>query len=147
MPDSNLADQETASTDSLTGGHLKDRKNLFLIIFLMLCVLTALSFWVANSYLMQNPSTGWTVMMAISSAKAMLVILFFMHLWWEKSWKYVITVPAMIIGVVLVLLLIPDVGNRFSTYSKTRRTAAPEPYFSSTLPSPEARSLKMSEIP
>lgn len=105
----------------------KDRKPFFAMVFVMLLVLTAMSFWVANSYLMENRTTGWAAMMAISTAKALLVILFFMHLWWEKSWKYVLTVPVTIIGVVLVLLLIPDVGNRFATYSKTRRAAAPEP--------------------
>ncbi len=110
------------STDSV-----KDRKPFFAIVFVMLLALTAMSFWVANSHLMENPATGWAAMMAISTAKAMLVILFFMHLWWEKSWKYVITVPVTIIGVVLVLLLIPDIGNRFATYSKTRQMAAPEP--------------------
>ncbi len=116
------------TSDSNASAHAeKDRKPFFAIVFVMLLVLTAMSFWVANSHLMENPTTGWIAMMAISSAKAMLVILFFMHLWWEKSWKYVLTVPVTIIGVILVLLLIPDVGNRFATYSKTRRSAAPEP--------------------
>lgn len=132
MSKSNLDATPVANDDV----HSKDRKSLFMIIFVMLCVLTGLSFGVANSPLMDHPLTGWTVMMAISTAKAMLVILFFMHLWWEKSWKYVLTVPAMIIGVVLVLLLIPDVGNRFATYSRTRRLAAPEPMFSSPSPAP-----------
>ena len=147
MHDSNPAGPVSDSNGTLAAGHLKDRKPFFAIVFVMLCVLTALSFWVANSYLMQRPLTGWTVMMSISVAKAMLVILFFMHLWWEKSWKFVLTVPAIIIGVILVLLLVPDVGNRFATYSKTRRTAAPEPYFSSALPSAEGKSLNSPEIP
>jgi len=64
-------------------------------------------------------------MMAVSAAKAMLVILFFMHLWWERRWKYALTLPALILGVVLVLLLVPDIGHRTDTYSSTRRTAAP----------------------
>lgn len=125
----NHSDQ-TSDTDASTHA-AKDRKPFFAMVFVMLLALTAMSFWVANSHLMENPTTGWTAMMAISAAKAMLVILFFMHLWWEKSWKYILTVPVTIIGVVLVLLLIPDVGNRFATYSKTRQAAAPEPLFDS----------------
>ena len=120
----------TSDTDASVHA-TKDRKPFFAIVFVMLLALTAMSFWVANSHLMENPTTGWAAMMAISTAKAMLVILFFMHLWWEKSWKYILTVPVTIIGVVLVLLLIPDIGNRFATYSKTRQTAAPEPYYDS----------------
>jgi len=126
------SDQKSNSAAPAASDHTaKDRKPFFAIVFVMLLGLTAMSFWVANSHLMDNPKMGWAAMMAISTAKAMLVILFFMHLWWEKSWKYVLTVPVTIIGVVLVLLLIPDVGNRFATYSKTRRTAAPEPYLES----------------
>ena len=118
--------EHTADTDAAAHA-AKDRRPFFAIVFVMLLALTALSFWVANSHLMENRTTGWTAMMAISTAKAMLVILFFMHLWWEKNWKYALTVPVTIIGVVLLLLLIPEVGNRFATYSKTRRSAAPEP--------------------
>ena len=147
MYDSNPAGQLSDSKETIAGSHSKDRKPFFAIVFVMLCVLTALSFWVANSYLMQRPLTGWTLMMSISVAKAMLVILFFMHLWWEKHWKYVITVPALIIGVVLVLLLIPDVGNRFATYSKTRQSAAPAPSLSLTSPSPETDIFIMPNVP
>ena len=147
MQDSNPEDEVSSPVGVVTDGHAKDRKTFFAIIFLMLCVLTALSFWVANSYLMERPSTGWTAMMAISTAKAMLVVFFFMHLWWEKNWKYVLTFPAMIIGVILILLLIPDIGNRFATYSKTRRSAAPEAQFSSPGLVPEANLLSLPKVP
>ena len=33
-------------------------------------------------------------MMAVSCTKAMLVILFFMHVKYEANWKYVLTIPA-----------------------------------------------------
>ncbi|MGY8746562.1 MAG: cytochrome C oxidase subunit IV family protein [Pirellulales bacterium] len=108
----------------------KSNTKVFLFVFLMLCVLTALSFWVANSYLMENKVVGWAAMMMVSVAKAMLVILFFMHLWWERAWKYVLTIPALFMGVLLVLLLVPDVGYRYLTYSKDRRENAPEPVVS-----------------
>ncbi|MGB1929703.1 MAG: cytochrome C oxidase subunit IV family protein [Mariniblastus sp.] len=100
---------------------------VFLFVFLMLCALTGISFWVANSYLMENRVVGWSAMMLVSVAKALLVILFFMHLWWERAWKYVLTIPALFMGVLLVLLLVPDVGYRYLTYSKDRRENAPKP--------------------
>ena len=108
----------------------KSNTKVFVLVFLMLCVLTALSFWVANSYLMENKVVGWAAMMMVSVAKAMLVILFFMHLWWERAWKYVLTIPALFMGLLLVLLLVPDVGYRYLTYSKDRRENAPEPVVS-----------------
>ena len=106
---------------------------VFLFVFLMLCALTGISFWVANSYLMENRVVGWSAMMLVSVAKALLVILFFMHLWWERAWKYVLTIPALFRGVLLVLLLVPDVGYRYLTYSKDRRENAPKPVVSDTI--------------
>ena len=35
----------------------------------------------------------WAFMMAVSCTKAMLVILFFMHVKYEANWKYVLTIP------------------------------------------------------
>ena len=105
--------------------HGKSHKGIFIVVFVMLCVLTGLSFWIANSHLMDNKLVGWGAMMAVSAAKAMLVIMFFMHLWWERAWKYVLTIPAFIMGVLLVMLLVPDVGMRTQTYSKDRWSNAP----------------------
>lgn len=103
----------------------KSHRTVFVIVFVMLCALTALSFWIANSHLMENQLTGWLAMMTVSVAKAFLVITFFMHLWWEKRWKYVLTIPAMLMGALLVILLVPDVADRIDTYSKTRSDHAP----------------------
>jgi cytochrome c oxidase subunit 4 len=66
-------------------------------------------------------------MMAVSCAKAMLVILFFMHLKWEANWKYVLTIPASIMSIFLLLMLVPDVGLRFRHYSNERLMHAAEP--------------------
>ena len=117
--------QSQTNHDSPAGDHHESHKGVFITVFVMLCVLTAFSFWIANSHLMENKYVGWGSMMAVSAAKAMLVILFFMHLWWEKRWKYVLTVPALIMGVLLVMLLVPDVGFRTQTYSNERRANAP----------------------
>ena len=44
-----------------------------------------------------------------------------------KRWKYVLTIPALILAVVMILLLIPDVGLRSETYSSQRKRHAPIP--------------------
>ena len=104
----------------------KNRGNLFVLVFLMLCGLTALSFWISRSHLMDDQLTGWAAMMAVSIAKALLVALFFMHLIWEKRWKYALTIPAMTMGTLLVLLLVPDIGLRYERYSRERSETAAE---------------------
>ena len=92
----------------------------YLAVFAALCVLTGISFGVANSTLMESKFTGWAIMMAVSCAKALLVIAFFMHLIWEANWKYVLTIPASIMSCFLVLMLVPDVGYRTRHYSEER---------------------------
>jgi cytochrome c oxidase subunit 4 len=70
-------------------------------------------------------------MMAVSCTKAMLVVLFFMHLKWEANWKWVLTIPASVMSALLIIALVPDVGRRFkhdwhSGPSRSRVTAAAE---------------------
>lgn len=104
--------------------HHVNRTKLFTTVFALLVILTAISFGVANSSLMDQPIKGWLAMMLISVAKALLVIIFFMHLAWETNWKYVLTIPAAVMSALLVLMLIPDIGNRTETYSAEREKFA-----------------------
>ena len=93
----------------------------YMTVFGGLIVLTAISFWLGNSSIKQTmPASAWAGMMAVSCGKAMLVILFFMHLKWEANWKYVLTIPAMMMSVFLVCMLIPDIGMRQRRYSEER---------------------------
>lgn len=101
--------------------------------FVALCILTCFSLFTYTDYWHRNvpQEVGWLMMMAVSCTKAFLVATFFMHLWWERNWKYVLTVPASIVSVVLVLLLIPDIGLRSYWYSayRWRHAAEPMPYW------------------
>jgi cytochrome c oxidase subunit 4 len=65
-------------------------------------------------------------MMAVSCTKAMLVILFFMHLKWEANWKWVLTIPATLMSIFLVLMLVPDIGWRMRKASPERLRYAAE---------------------
>jgi cytochrome c oxidase subunit 4 len=100
----------------------------YIVVFLALCVLTGASFFTTSSYwpFKASPHVGWAFMMAVSCTKAMLVILFFMHLLWEANWKYVLTIPAAGMSIFLVCMLIPDVGRRASRYSEERQIYAVE---------------------
>lgn len=100
----------------------------YVIVFVFLCILTAISFAIGNSPLMNTQSIAWSGMLAVSCGKALLVILFFMHLKWEANWKYVLTVPASIMSIFLMLMLVPDIGWRTEKYNERRwlHAAAPK---------------------
>jgi cytochrome c oxidase subunit IV len=54
------------------------------------------------------------IVLMIGVCKAALVVGFFMHFRYEKAWKYFLTVPPCILGVVAIFALLPDIA--FGTY-------------------------------
>jgi cytochrome c oxidase subunit IV len=103
----------------------------YLVVFAALCVLTGASFFTYSSFWPFGKHVAWAFMMAVSCTKAMLVAMFFMHLYWEANWKWVLTVPASFMSIFLLLMLVPDIGWRqdtgFAHYSYERRLYAAEP--------------------
>jgi cytochrome c oxidase subunit 4 len=101
----------------------------YIYVFIALCILTGASFFTYSRYWpwQEDPQIGWAFMMAVSCTKAMLVILFFMHVKYEANWKYVLTIPAGMMSIFLLLMLVPDIGLRMSHYSEERRLYAAEP--------------------
>jgi cytochrome c oxidase subunit 4 len=110
------------------GGNAK-----YLIVFAALCVLTLGSFLTYFEFWRNHvPSeASRALMMAISCTKAMLVIMFFMHLLWEANWKWVLTIPATFMSVFLMFMLVPDIGwridNGYARYSRARWLFAANP--------------------
>ena len=100
-------------------------------MFIALCVLTSASFFTYSSYWPFSKEVAWAFMMAVSCTKAMLVIMFFMHLLWEANWKWVLTIPASFMSIFLMLMLVPDVGmrqnNGYARYSRERWVYAADP--------------------
>jgi cytochrome c oxidase subunit 4 len=94
----------------------------YLAVFAALCVLTTMSFLTDSSVWpwRDEPHVGWAFMMAVSCTKAMLVVLFFMHVFWEANWKYVLTIPAAMMAIFLALMLVPDIGMRNRMVSQER---------------------------
>lgn len=100
----------------------------YLYVFIALCVLTLASFWTFSDFPVDwpfhdQPAVGWAFMFAVSCSKALLVILFFMHVKYEASWKYVLTVPPAIMAVFLILALVPDIGLRNREAAGGRRVS------------------------
>jgi cytochrome c oxidase subunit IV len=96
----------------------------YLLVFVALCFLTTCSFFTYSSYWPFSKEVAWAFMMAVSCTKAMLVIMFFMHLFWEANWKWVLTIPASFMSIFLMLMLVPDIGmrqnNGYERYSRER---------------------------
>jgi cytochrome c oxidase subunit 4 len=92
---------------------------LYFAVGVGLLVLTFISF-MAPRVFSDAPGVMRTVMLTVSCCKALLVILFFMHLKWEANWKYVLTFPAMAMSLFLMLMLVPDVGWRDYHISRER---------------------------
>jgi len=94
----------------------------YLAVFAALCFLTTMSFLTYSPVWpwRDQPQVGWAFMLAVSCTKAMLVVLFFMHVWWEANWKYVLTIPAAMMALFLGIMLIPDVGLRNRMVSQER---------------------------
>ncbi len=103
----------------------------YLAVFAALCVLTAASFFTYSRFWPFDKHVAWAFMMCISVTKAMLVIMFFMHLLWEANWKWVLTIPASFMSLFLMLMLVPDIGwrqdNGYSHYSYERLHYAANP--------------------
>lgn len=111
------SDQHGHGHDGAHGGLAK-----YVYVFLALCVLTGASFFTYSSYwpFHETPQVGRAFMMAVSCTKALLVILFFMHVKYEANWKYVLTIPAAFMSIFLILALVPDIGMRGRMASEER---------------------------
>ncbi len=98
-------------------------------VFLALCVLTCASLLTHTPFWQEHVplKIGRAVMLTVSLTKAFLVVAFFMHLWWESKWKYVVTFPAMAVSTLLCISLVPDIGQRTDQYDAARLLNAPEP--------------------
>jgi cytochrome c oxidase subunit 4 len=113
--------------------HAEHGVGKYLVVFVALCVLTGFSFLTYFDFWREHVSVeaSRALMMAVSCTKAMLVIMFFMHLIWEANWKWVLTIPATFMSIFLMLMLVPDIGwrqnNGYAKYSYDRLLYAPDP--------------------
>jgi cytochrome c oxidase subunit IV len=86
----------------------------YLMVFGALCVFTGMS-WAADSMHMADKNVLRVIVLAIATAKALCVMLYFMHLKFERAWKYLLLAPTFILASALPFALAPDVGLRYYT--------------------------------
>jgi cytochrome c oxidase subunit 4 len=88
----------------------------YLAVFVALCVFTAMSVifdWVRP----QSRALLAVLVLAVAMAKALCVMAFFMHLKFERNWKYVLLAPTICLALGIPLALLPDVGVHYYAVS------------------------------
>jgi caa(3)-type oxidase subunit IV len=82
----------------------------YLLTFLVLCILTGVSFWtVSEDYWPLTKTAGHNLVMVVAVCKAILVAMFFMHLKYDWFKVYFMIVGALILGTILLCALLPDI--------------------------------------
>ncbi len=113
--------------DHERGAHPPHGLAKYIYVFIALCILTSMSFFTYSEYWPFSKDVARAFMLAVSCTKALLVILFFMHVKYEANWKYVLTIPAGMMSIFLMLMLVPDVGMRMRHASEERLQHAAQP--------------------
>lgn len=85
-------------------------------IFAFLCICTGVS-WLVDEAKKGGHFNSYVllvfVVLAVASAKALAVMMYFMHLKFEGKWKFVLLAPTIILALGLPLALLPDIGAKY----------------------------------
>lgn len=85
----------------------------YLAIFGILCLLTVVSVLADVISLPGGKLVLAIIVLAIATAKAAYVLKYFMHLKYEKAWKYALLLPTVILSIGLLLALFPDIAMHY----------------------------------
>ena len=94
--------------------HHESHGGAYFAVFIALCCLTAVS-WVADVIHLPSRALLVAIVLAVATAKAMCVMMYFMHLKFERAWKYMLLAPTFILAAGMMLALIPDIGRHYYT--------------------------------
>lgn len=93
--------------------HAHHHVNYF-YVFLALCVFTMLSvLFDMASFLTKEVVV--VLVLAVATAKALSVMMYFMHLKFEGNWKFIILAPTTILAIGLMVALAPDQALHYYT--------------------------------
>lgn len=84
----------------------------YLMVFGALCIFTAMSV-LADLLHIDNKLLLIVIVISIAMAKALSVMAYFMHLKFERNWKYVLLAPTICLACGIPLALLPDVGVHY----------------------------------
>lgn len=91
--------------------HSQHKHPKYALIFAALCVFTLISIMADVVHL----SWGIKVVavLAVATCKALCVMAWFMHLKFERAWKYVLLAPTTILALGVPLALMPDIAEKY----------------------------------
>lgn len=92
----------------------------YFMVFLALCVFTGMSI-VADLLHLSNKNVLRAIILAVATSKALCVMLYFMHLKFERAWKYLLLAPTFILAATIPFALIPDIGAHYYTVDVPQR--------------------------
>ncbi|MDB5343752.1 MAG: caa(3)-type oxidase, subunit [Schlesneria sp.] len=85
---------------------------LYFSIFLALCAFTLISI-MADLIHIPNRALLVGVVLSVAVCKALCVLLIFMHLKFERTWKYLLLAPTFILAATIPFALTPDIGTHY----------------------------------
>lgn len=94
-------------------------------VFCALCVFTAVSVVADLVHLPSKVMLG-AIVLSVAVAKALCVMMYFMHLKFERAWKYLLLAPTVIIAMALPVALRPDIGTHYYTQDVQQLRDYPE---------------------
>jgi cytochrome c oxidase subunit IV len=84
----------------------------YFLVFLVLCGCTVLSV-IADMLHLSDKNITRVLVLAIAAAKASCVMLYFMHLKFETSWKYLLLAPTLVLAVSIPVALLSDISLHY----------------------------------
>ena len=108
-----------------THEHHESHGAAYFRVFCALCVFTVIS--VAADWLQPSSKVMLgAIVLSVAVAKALCVMMFFMHLKFERAWKYLLLAPTVIIAMALPVALRPDIGTHYYTQDVQQLRDYPE---------------------
>jgi cytochrome c oxidase subunit 4 len=94
--------------------HHESHFRTYATVFVVLCICTAIS-WIADVVHFAPHRVVIVIVMAVAVTKALCVMMYFMHLKFERAWKYLLLAPTLILASAIPFALMPDVGLHYYT--------------------------------
>jgi cytochrome c oxidase subunit 4 len=101
-------------------GHAGDHEyhshaRLYFLIFCALCVFTGLSVAADKANVLLPHNVIVCIVLAVAVCKALCVMMVFMHLQFERAWKYLLLAPTFVLAFTIPFALAPDIGWHYYT--------------------------------
>jgi len=115
-----MSDEHAAGHAGEHAGHEAHHPHVnYWAVFAVLCVLTGVS-WLADKMgdfgLLHKGVLLTFIVLAVACAKALFVMMYFMHLKFEGKWKYVLLAPTIVLAMAIPAALMPDIGSHYYDY-------------------------------